>query len=734
MNVQDETTKIFQAEAEDLLKSAEACLLRLEDEPVVGPDVEELFRDFHTLKSSFAVVGFDAASKYIHMIENLLERVRSNEVPVTNTLVSLLLENVDFIHEMLNRGLSGEPVASSADLEAGKAGLDRFLAMGPVLKEEKSDSEDAATGEDASPEKSVFFYSIGIRFKGDLFLSGQDPILLLMNLTELGECLDVTADLSELPSYDEMDIFEMYISWKVTLKTSVPVHVIEDVFMFVKDENDISINEVADPVEKSVNLVNPETPIGEVLVETGGITGEELKDALSRQKMVGEILVEQGKIGKDVLERVVSRQKATREAYRKTTIRIDVEKIDYLVNLAEEIGIAIPRMQSLFSRGVDTCHSEIEQELENLIKINQDFQERVASVRMFPLEGTFRRFQRVARDTAHKQKKKIKVRLSGVGTEMDKEVIEAVTDPLKHMVRNCVDHGIEKPEERKAAGKPEEGIIEFGAYRKAGKILIEIKDDGRGLDVDEIYQKALDKGIAKPGEVVDDNKILDFLCRPGFSTTTEVTSLSGRGVGMDVVKTEVERLGGSLSIETEKGSGTAFTLAIPLTFALTQVLHVRVNGISYLLPLLEVIGTMGFEAGRLKSFGADENVYRFRGEYVPLIDLSHVFGISGGKSELEESSLIFFDTGYKRYAIIVDEILDPYQVVVKSLESNYRSVKGITGATIMGDGTVALVIDLLSLEEIFYKDTKGSSKNKLDNIALRFRSDWADCEVTKPQD
>ncbi len=711
MNVQDdEITKIFQAEAEDLLKSAEACLLRLEEEPVVGPDVEELFRDFHTLKSSFAVVGFDEASQYIHMIENLLDRVRSNKVPVTNTLVSLLLENVDFIHKMLNQGLSGAPVASSADLEAGKAGIDRFLAGKPVLREEKSGSENATDGKAASTEKSVFFYSIGIRFKGDLFFSGQDPILLLMNLTELGECLGVTADLSELPSYEEMYIFEMYISWKVILKTTVPAHVIEDVFMFVKDDNDISINEIADPVENSVNMGDPETPIGEVLVKAGGITSEELKDALSRQKMVGEILVEQGKIGKDVLERVVSRQKATRDAYRKTTIRVDVEKIDYLVNLAEEIGIAIPRMQSLFSRGVDAYRGEIEQELENLIKINQDFQERIARVRMFPLEGTFRRFQRVARDTAHKEGKKIKVRLSGVGMEMDKEVIEAVTDPLKHIVRNCVGHGIEKPEERKAAGKPEEGVIEFRAYRKAGKILIEIRDDGRGLDVDEIYKKALDRGIVRPGEVVDNNKILDFLCRPGFSTTTEVTPLSGRGVGMDVVKTEVERLGGSLSIETAKGMGTAFTMAIPLTFALTQVLHVRVNDISYLVPLLEVSGAMGFDATCLKTFGPDEKVYRFRGEYLPVIDLSRIFGMSGGKSELKESSLIFFDTGHKRYAVVVDEILEPYQVVVKSLESNYRSVKGITGATIMGDGSVALVIDLLSLEEIFFKGTESDRK------------------------
>ncbi len=707
MNVQDETTKIFHAETEDLLKSAEACLLRLEDEPVSGPEVEELFRVFHTLKSGFAVVGFDVASKYIHMIENLLERVRSNEVPVTGPLVSLLLENVDFISEMLNRGLSGEPVAASEDLEAGRVGLNRFLSPGPVSGEEKSGLEDAATDEAPSqdaPDESVF-YSIEIHFRGDLFISGQDPILLLMNLTEFGECLEVTADLSELPSYDEMDMFDMYISWKLILKTSVTANVIEDVFMFVKDENEISINEIADPIVDTIGLDDPETPIGQVLVETGGITDEDLNHALSQQKMVGEILVEQGKIGKDVLERVVSKQKATRDAYRKTTIRVDVEKIDYLVNLAEEIGIALPRMQSLFSKGVDVYWSEIEQELENLIKINQDFQERIASVRMFPLEGTFRRFQRIARDTANEQGKKIKVRLSGVGTEMDKEVIEAVTDPLKHMVRNCVGHGIEKPEERKAAGKPEEGVIEFKAYRKAGKILIEIRDDGRGLDVDAIYQKALDKGIVRPGDVVDDNKIVDFLCHPGFSTASEVTSLSGRGVGMDVVKTEVERLGGSLLVETLKGKGTAFTLAIPLTFALTEVLHVQVNDISYLVPLLEVIGTLGFEAIRLRSFGADEKVYRFRGEYVPLVDLSRVFGMSGGERGLEGSSLVFFDTGRKRYGISVDEILDPYQVVVKSLESNYRSVQGITGATIMGDGSVALVIDLLSLEEIFFKDS-----------------------------
>jgi two-component system chemotaxis sensor kinase CheA len=363
-------------------------------------------------------------------------------------------------------------------------------------------------------------------------------------------------------------------------------------------------------------------------------------------------------------------------------------------------------VQGLLIRVGDLSRNEIEQEIENLLKINREFQEQVAGIRMFSLKGTFHRFQRIVRDAAYDQKKQIKVVLSGIDTELDKEVIEYIADPLKHLVRNCVDHGIELPEERVAAGKPAEGIIEFKAYQKGGKIFIQICDDGRGLDLKKIRRRALEMGLDKAGEKLDNDRLVEIICHPGFSTASSVTELSGRGVGMDVVKTEVERVGGLMQIETKKGKGTVFTLVLPLTFALTEALHVRDQDRSYLVPLWGIIGVEKFEAERMRTFGANEKVYRFREEYLPLMNLRRAYGTITSENDRKGTITVFLDTGKQRFGILVDEVLDPYKAVIKTIESNYQSVRGVSGATIMGDGSAAIVLDLLGLEEIFFKTAK----------------------------
>jgi len=345
---------------------------------------------------------------------------------------------------------------------------------------------------------------------------------------------------------------------------------------------------------------------------------------------------------------------------------------------------------------------DITLELENLLKINREFQERVAQVRMFSLEGTFQRFQRIARDTALAQNKRIKSIMTGTDTELDKEVIECITDPLKHLVRNCVDHGIEPPDERMAKGKSEEGIIEFKAHQKGGLIFVQIQDDGKGLNIEKIRQRALEMRISVPDGEIDNKTLTNIICSPGFSTSTNVTKLSGRGVGMDVVKTEVEKLGGSLKIETAKDKGTTFTLALPLTFALTDALHFREKDRSYLVPLWGLVGTDKFEESSMRSFGGDEKLYHFRDKYLPIMNLSRVYGDEMSGINDQKKIVVFLNTGRQKFGLLVDEVIDCRQIVVKSLESHYQSVRGISGATIMGDGSVALVLDLFGLEEIFF--------------------------------
>lgn len=699
MNEREETLQIFFAETEDLLKKSEESLLRLEATPGPGPDLEELFRAIHTLKSGSAMVGFNALSKYVHIIETLLDRIRNNQLSVTKPLISFLLEDVDFIRAMVDKCAAGEDVNPDI-LNARKAQLSRFLGIEGVSGKEEVIREAVP---DSAKDKSWHYYHIDLKFRKDLFNSGHDPLLILLNLTELGECVEVAADTSKLPGYKEMDFYKLYLSWRIILKTTASIREVEDVFMFVRDENKIVIKEITDRYREGVDLQLGEMPLGEALIKRGGITREDLESALGKQKKLGEILIDEEKIDKKVIQKVVSLQQESRFAYRKTSLRVDVKKIDHLVNLAEEIGISISKAQSFLAREGSLSRNEIEQEIETLFNLNREFQERVANIRMFSLKGTFRRFQRIVRDAAYDQKKKIKVILSGIDTELDKEVIEYIADPLKHLVRNCVDHGIEPPEERVAAEKPAEGIIELKAYQKGGKIFIQISDDGRGLDMEKIHHHALKMGFDKADKKLDNDALMEIICHPGFSTASSVTELSGRGVGMDVVKTQVERVGGSIHIETKKGKGTVFTLVIPLTFTLTEALHVRGQDRSYLVPLWGIMGVEKFDEGRLRTFGADEKVYRFRGEYLPLMSLRRIYGTIASKNDLSGMATVFLDTGRQKFGILFDEVLDSCQVVVKSIESNYQSVRGVGGATIIEDGSVAIVLDLLGLEEIFFK-------------------------------
>ena len=700
MTEQDETLEIFFAETDDLLKISEESLLRLEASPEIGPDLEELFRAVHTLKSGSAMVGFNHIAEYSHLVENLLDRLREGQLSITKNLISFLLEGIDFIRSMVDQCARGETEVEPEVFEAKKGQVSRFLGM-DVLPEEAVDLPES-TADLPVESDNWHYYNIDLLFKKNLFDSGIDPLLLIFNLIELGEFVEITSDLSELPRYDQMAIFELYISWRIILKSTQPLQEIENIFMFVKDDNNIEIEDITDRFKDGVDLKAGLMSIGETLVEKKDITKDDLKNALKKQKKLGEILVEEKKIDAEAIESAITIQEESRAVYRKTSIRVDVTKINYLVNLAEEIGIGLSKMQNIILDKKTVNILDIDPELENLIKVNRELQERVAQVRMFSLEGTFRRFQRIARDTALDQNKQIKSIMSGIDTELDKEVIECIIDPLKHLVRNCVDHGIEPPDERVAKGKSPEGIIEFKAYQKGGQIFVQIRDDGRGLDIEKIRQRSLEMGLEIPNDNLTGDQLMEIICNPGFSTAAHVTKLSGRGVGMDVVKTAVEKLGGFLKIETVKDQGTTFTLVLPLTFALTEALHFKENGISYLVPLWGLVGTEKFDQNSIRSFGGDEKLYRFRSVYLPIMSLSRIYGSEMPDIHCQEKIVIFLDTGRQEFGLLVDEILDCRQIVVKSLESNYRNVKGISGATIMGDGSLALVLDLFDLEEIFF--------------------------------
>nr|HDN00145.1 chemotaxis protein CheA [Deltaproteobacteria bacterium] len=702
MSGQEEILDIFFSESDDLLKLAEESLLSLESTPDSMPDIEQLFRSVHTIKSSAAMVGFMNISDYAHQLETLMERLRSHKLDITKNLITTLLSSIDFIRSMIDRVSQGETEAEPGVLDEKKDQVKRYLGIQAMdAPEEKS----VAPVKEApkEPIEKFSFYRIDLVFRKDLFYSGQDPILVLSCLSELAEFVEVVPDLSEFPDFKTFCMYDLYISWRVIIKTKQPLEDIEDVFMFVKDDNDIRIENITKNYREGIDIGLAEKKLGEVLLENGKITADVLTSALNKQKRLGEVLLEDGKIEPKELQKVLALQEESRKVYRKTTIRVDVEKLDNLVNLAEEMGIGVSKVLMLFEKYTGNGKMEMLEEVENLLKVNREFEERVAQVRMFPLEGTFQRFQRMVRDLAFKQNKEVKVISTGLDTELDKEVIEHISDPLKHIVRNCLDHGIETAEERQAKGKTPFGIIKLKAYQKGGSIFIEISDDGRGINLIDIQQKALEKGWIQTDQDLSNEDLLKFILMPGFSTSSKITELSGRGVGMDVVKTQIDQLGGTIDIKTEKDKGTRFTLCLPLTFALMQALHVMVHNNSYMVPLQAVLETERFDKGLVKSFGAEEKMYPFQDDYLPLIDITKILNTGVLSANDNTSALVFVDTGRKSFGIPVEQVLEPRQIVVKNLEANYRPVKGIAGASILGDGSVSLVLDLLGFEEIFFQ-------------------------------
>jgi two-component system, chemotaxis family, sensor kinase CheA len=710
MSEQEEILEIFFSESADLLKLAEESLLALESAPESTPDIEQLFRSVHTLKSSAAMVGFMNISDYAHLLESLMERLRSHKLGITNNLITILLSSIDFIRSMVERVSQGETEeAARGVLRERKDQIKRYLGINAIDSPEEqfvSVVKEAPT----EPLEEFSFYRIELEFRKDLFYSGQDPLLLLLGLSELGEFVEISPDLSRLPDFESFCMYDLYISWQIIIKTNRPYKDIEDIFMFVKDYNDIRIEDVTKDYRKGINIGLAEKKLGEVLLETGKITAGVLNDALKKQKRLGEVLVDEGKIKPEELQKALTLQDESRKVYRKTTIRVDVEKLDSMVNLAEEMRIGVSKVRMLFEKYAGPGKMELVEETENLLKVTRQFEERVTRVRMFPLEGTFQRFQRMVRDLAFKQNKDIKVILTGLDTELDKEVIEHISDPLKHLVRNCVDHGIETATERQAKGKKPWGIIKLKAYQRGGSIFIKISDDGRGIDFLDIRQRAIEKGWIQQDQDIGKKALLKFILKSGFSTRSEVTELSGRGIGMDVVKTQLDQLGGTIDIDTEKDKGTMFILCLPLTFALMKVLHVMVHGNSYLLPLHAIFGTEKFDKGLVKSFGAGEMMYPFHGDYLPLLDIRKILNMGVPSVGDNTSVLVFVDTGRKAFGIPVEQVLEPQQIVVKSLETNYRTVKGIVGATIMGDGSVSLVLDLSGLEKIFFRHPFGGNE------------------------
>ena len=696
----DNHAQTFIEEAFELLADLETALLELEEDPSDSELIGRVFRALHTIKGSGAMFGFDNVAQFTHTIETVFDDVREGKLPVTEELISLTLKARDLIRLMI------EAPSDEASLpQDAQTLIDSFrrIADGGKLQQTptQNPNTDSQAQEASSPphQRPECTYRIRFAPSADIFLTGTNPLLLIGELQFLGEC-NVFANLDSVPRIEEIDPEKCYVSWDIILTTDRGMDAIKDVFIFMDESSTVDITMI-DSEDSSLMAEEETKKLGEILVERRDIKSDELAQTLSEKKKIGEILVDKGLVSKAKVEAALIEQEhlkkvkkaPKREEEAASSIRVPAEKLDTLVNLVGElvtVQARLTQMASIFD------NPELVSIAEEVERLTGDLRDNTLNIRMLPIGTTFGRFKRLVRDLSQDLGREVEMTTEGAETELDKTVIERLNDPLVHLIRNSIDHGIEPPDVRESVGKPRAGMLHIAARHSGAYVLIEITDDGAGIDKEVIRKKAVEKGLIGPDTELQDKEIFSLIFAPGFSTADKVTNVSGRGVGMDVVKRTIDNLRGTVEISSEKGEGTTVTLKLPLTLAIIEGLLVEIDKQFFILPLTIVQECVELSRADVdKSHGRD--IANIRGEIVPYIRLRESFAIQGDRPDIEQ--IVITEVERNRIGLVVDNVIGEHQTVIKSLGKVYRDVEGVSGATILGDGTVALIMDVARLTD-----------------------------------
>nr|WP_232099456.1 chemotaxis protein CheA [Serratia ureilytica] len=651
----------FFDEADELLADMEQHLLELDP---LAPDIEPLnaiFRAAHSIKGGAATFGFSVLQETTHLLENLLDGARRQEMSLSTEIINLFLETKDIMQEQLDAyKTSQQPDAESFEYICQAL---RQLALEAQQQQEAPAAQPAVQQPVAQPSAAPAANEGGMRISLNGLKASEIP-LMLEELGNLGEVKD--------PHQTEHSL-------DVTLLTSASEDDISAVLCFVLEPEQISFSTPTQsaPAVAEANL--PET-----------VAAPEPAPA-----PIASAAPPAAKPAAAPAEAPKARAKASES----TSIRVAVEKVDQLINLVGELVIT----QSMLAQRSGTLdpvnHGDLLNSMSQLERNARDLQESVMSIRMMPMEYVFSRYPRLVRDLAGKLNKQVELTLQGSSTELDKSLIERIIDPLTHLVRNSLDHGIEEPAARIAAGKSAVGNLVLSAEHQGGNICIEVIDDGAGLNREKILAKAASQGLAV-SDSMSDEEVGMLIFAPGFSTAEQVTDVSGRGVGMDVVKRNIQEMGGHVEIRSQAGKGTTIRILLPLTLAILDGMSVKVNDEVFILPLNAVMESLQPQAEDLHPLAGGERVLQVRGEYLPLVELYRVFEVEGAKTDATQGIVVILQSAGRRYALLVDQLIGQHQVVVKNLESNYRKVPGISAATILGDGSVALIVDVSALQTL----------------------------------
>ena len=710
----DELTSVFVQESREQLADMEAGLLRLEQNPDDADNINAIFRAAHTIKGASGVIECGFIESFTHKVENILDKLRNGEMSVSAPLATLLLECCDHMGRLIDVLEAGQPeppadVASQGESLTGR--LSSFLEAGEPAPADAGIPVEHESPVEVSGGGVVITdgWHISVRFGPNVLRGGMDPLSFLRYLATLGEILGMETLPDAMPEAEEMDPESCYLGFEIHFQTRASKADIERVFDFVQDECELRIlppnSKLSEYLHHIEELPEDNMRLGEILVRCGALTQSELDEALHLQQQasatieneedappppqLGEILVEQKVVQKSLVDAAVGKQAQVSEKKAKESrmIRVQADKLDQLIDLVGELVIAGASTNLLANRSGQTDLVEATSILSRLV---EDIRDSALQLRMVQIGETFNRFQRVVRDVSKELGKNIELFISGGETELDKSVVEKIGDPLMHLVRNALDHGIEPAAVRAAAGKPEQGRVALNAYHDSGSIVIEVSDDGGGLKKDRILAKAIEKGIVQPGHSLSDQEIVNLIFEPGFSTMEKVSNLSGRGVGMDVVRRNIQSLRGTVDVTTQEGVGSTFTIRLPLTLAIIDGFLVGVDKSAYVIPLDTVV-----ECIELKDLPDSQHYLNLRGEVLPFVRLREVFAIEGETPQRENVVVVQF-AGQKA-GIVVDQLLGEFQTVIKPLGNLFKHLKGIGGSTILGSGEVALILDVQAL-------------------------------------
>lgn len=653
----------FFEEAEELLADMERYLLELDVDEPDGEQLNAIFRAAHSIKGGAGTFGFDVLQKTTHLFENLLDHARKGELELRRDLIDIFLETKDMLSDQLSAYRNGEEPDQEA-FEYICATLQR-IALEEMGQSLEGDSVAAPARPEPEPTAAGAEDSGARRIVALLNVAEKDRDLLVEELGQLGEVLTHGGDAAR---------------YEVTIESSISDDDIEAVMCFIVDADQLEIVPVAsapaEPVSESVAPAPTPAPAPVAATpEKAAEPKKAPKAAKGKAKSTG------------------------RGAGESTSLRVSVDKVDQIINLVGELIITQSMLDQTVSELEGATNGALENGMSLLQRNARDLQEAVMSIRMIPMDFVFSRFPRVVRETAGKLNKEIELVTEGASTELDKSLTERIIDPLTHLVRNSLDHGIELPDEREAAGKPRTGKLVLSAKHQGGNIIIEVIDDGAGLNREKLLAKARSSGLAV-SDAMSDDEVWQLIFAPGFSTAKEVTDVSGRGVGMDVVKRNIQGMGGHVQIMSAPGKGTTIRIVLPLTLAILDGMSIKVGNEMFILPLSAVLESLQPVKEDIYAMAGDDIVLKVRDEYLPVVAVHEALEVPDAKTGITETIAVIVQGEGRRYALLVDDLVGQQQVVVKNLETNYRKVPGVSAATILGDGSVALILDITGLHRL----------------------------------